>query len=98
MDNNGFAKSIWPELSRPRYMDFDNEVPLKIWLVEDITWPHKKEKEYIPLPGFKGLAWVLEDAMCVSRGRHGGITVDFHKRGCSGWYPDGNASFERPAV
>lgn len=96
---NGFAdKSLWRELSRPRYMDFDNQVPLKIWLVEDMTWPGARQKEHIPLPGFKDLAWVLEEAMCVSRSRHSGISVDFYKRGCTGWYPDGNASFERPEV
>ncbi len=73
----------------PLYADWKTETPVLVWIVELEAFANQAIR-VIPFEGHSGLAWCLVEAACVSLSGSG-VAIDFWKRGCCGWFPQGNA-------
>jgi|SRR6478609_3652589 len=84
----------WEALKEgPIYADWETQTPVQVWVVDHVAFVHHA-LEIEPFEGFSGLVWVLVEAARVSRSGSG-ISVDFWKRGCTGWFPPGNAMLSK---
>ena len=84
-------EATWDALKNgPIYMDFDSDVPAKVWVVEHELFAKHRALEVKPYEGVRGLVWSLVEATCISRSSSG-INVTFFKSGGTGWFPLGNA-------
>ena len=84
---------MWSSLSDgPVYAEFPSP-PMNVWVVDHACFAYAA-LETRPFVDFTGLVWARYEATYVSQDG-AGIRVDF-KRGVTGWFPRGNASFNEP--